>query len=113
MRQVLFEIRSNRRIARDIYELCLLGDSSAVTAPGQFVDLRLPGFYLRRPISVCDWGEGTLRLIYKVQGKGTAALGDDLGSFAVTVYYPGLDGDVRRFPAVGPGDLCVEAVFAC
>ncbi|MBR4424759.1 MAG: dihydroorotate dehydrogenase electron transfer subunit [Oscillospiraceae bacterium] len=74
MQQVLFEIRSNRRIARDIYELRLAGDTSAVTAPGQFVDLRIPGFYLRRPISVCDWGEGTLRLIYKVQGKGTAAL---------------------------------------
>ena len=77
MQQVSFEIQSNRRIARDIYELRLAGDTSAITAPGQFVDLRLPGFYLRRPISVCDWGEGTLRLIYKVQGKGTAALRDD------------------------------------
>ena len=75
MQQVSFEIQSNRRIARDIYELRLAGDTSAITAPGQFVNLRLPGFYLRRPISVCDWGEGTLRLVCKVQGKGTAALG--------------------------------------
>ncbi|MBQ2634977.1 MAG: dihydroorotate dehydrogenase electron transfer subunit [Oscillospiraceae bacterium] len=74
MKQVTFEIVSNRPIARDIYDLRLSGDASAITAPGQFVNLRLPGFYLRRPISVCDWGKDWLRLVYKVQGKGTAAL---------------------------------------
>ena len=74
MKQVTFEIVSNRPIARDIYDLRLSGDASAITAPGQFVNLRFPGFYLRRPISVCDWGEDWLRLVYKVQGKGTAAL---------------------------------------
>lgn len=50
------------------------GDTSAVTAPGQFVNIRLDGFFLRRPISVCDCENGTLRLVYKVVGKGTQAM---------------------------------------
>ena len=74
MEQQTFEIISNRAVAETVYELALAGDTSAVTAPGQFVDLKLDGFYLRRPISVCDWSEGRLLLIYKVLGKGTAAL---------------------------------------
>ena len=49
----------------------LQGDASAITASGQFVDLRLPEKYLRRPISVCDYDEKTLTLIYKVVGSGT------------------------------------------
>ena len=49
----------------------MTGDTSAITAPGQFLDLRLPGFYLRRPISVCDWDETRVTLLYKVVGGGT------------------------------------------
>ena len=74
MHQEKFEILSNRPIAKDIYQLTLAGETSAITAPGQFVNLRLDGYYLRRPISVCDWDGGQLRLIYKVLGRGTAAL---------------------------------------
>ena len=74
MRQETFEIISNRPLAENIYELLLAGDTSAIAAPGQFVNLRLDGFYLRRPISVCDWDSGRLRLIYKVLGRGTAAM---------------------------------------
>ena len=74
MRQEIFEIASNRPLAPGVYELRLNGDTSAVTAPGQFVNLKLDGFYLRRPISVCDWDEGKLTLIYKVLGRGTAAM---------------------------------------
>ena len=74
MRQEKFEILSNGPIAEDIYQLTLAGDTSAVTAPGQCVNLRLDGSYLRRPISVCAWDSGRLRLIYKVLGRGTAAM---------------------------------------
>ena len=51
--------------------MVLTGDTSAVTAPGQFVEIALPGKFLRRPISVCDWTENSLTLIYKVVGQGT------------------------------------------
>ena len=74
MREERFAVRSNRMLAPAVFELVLDGDTAAVTAPGQFVNIRVEGCYLRRPLSVCDWDAGTLTLIYKVVGKGTAHL---------------------------------------
>lgn len=71
MKQNIFEVTSNRMLAPATFEMKLAGDCSAVTAPGQFVNLRLDGFFLRRPISVCDWDDEHLTLIYKVVGRGT------------------------------------------
>ncbi len=71
MKQVIFEIISNAALTQDVYRMVLSGDTSAITAPGQFVELALPGKFLRRPISVNDWGENRLTLIYKVVGHGT------------------------------------------
>ena len=72
MEQKLFEITENRSLASGIWRMRLSGDASAVTRPGQFVNLSLPGYFLRRPISVHDREEGALTLIYKVLGAGTA-----------------------------------------
>ena len=55
MKQVTWTITENMPLTPDTYRLCLAGDTEAITAPGQFVNLKLSGFYLRRPISVCDW----------------------------------------------------------
>ena len=74
MKQNLFLIEKNRAIAPAVYEMILRGDTSAITAPGQFVNIRLSGFYLRRPISVCDLAGDRLTIIYKVVGKGTSAM---------------------------------------
>ena len=74
MKQRLFEIVSNRRLAPNVFEMVLRGDCGAVAAPGQFVNLRLDGFYLRRPISVCNVDGDALTLIYKVVGCGTEAM---------------------------------------
>ncbi len=74
MKQSLFLILQNRAVAPEVYEMVLRGDTSAITAPGQFVQIRLPGFYLRRPISVCDLQDDRLTIIYKVVGGGTAAM---------------------------------------
>ena len=71
MKQSLFMILENEELAPDVHQLILEGDTSAITNCGQFVDLRLPEKYLRRPISVCDYGGTTLTLIYKVVGSGT------------------------------------------
>jgi len=70
MKQTIFQIISNKNIAKDVYEMVLEGDTSGI-APGQFVNLKLEGLYLRRPISVCDYSDKTLTLVYKVVGKGT------------------------------------------
>ena len=74
MKEVLFKILENKNIAKDIYEMKLSGDTSDITRPGQFIDLKLDGFYLRRPISVCDLEGDQLTIIYKILGNGTEAM---------------------------------------
>lgn len=74
MKQVLLTLERSRRISADAWELTLAGDVSAVTAPGQFVNIALPGKFLRRPISVCDWTEERLTLLVKEAGEGTKEL---------------------------------------
>ena len=76
MKQGLFEIAGNEKLAKDVYQMTLHGDTGAISAPGQFVNLKLDGLFLRRPISVCDWDEETLTLIYKVVGEGTGLLAE-------------------------------------
>ena len=71
MKQVIFEISSNQALTRDVYKMVLRGNTSGITNPGQFVEIALPGKFLRRPISVNDWDADSLTLIYKVVGQGT------------------------------------------
>ena len=71
MKNGIYEIVSNRPIALDTYEMVLAGDMGFVENPGQFVNIQLEGLYLRRPISICDWDDRTMTLIYKVVGRGT------------------------------------------
>ena len=74
MKQGLFTITENTPLSARAARLRLRGDSSAITAPGQFVNVQLPGFFLRRPFSVCDWDETGLTLLYETVGQGTQAL---------------------------------------
>ena len=72
MKQSLFTMEHARQLTEDTYELVLSGDTSAITAPGQFVNISLPGKFLRRPISICNWTkDGALMLLVKVVGGGT------------------------------------------
>ena len=71
MKQSLFTLEHARQLTADTYELVLSGDTSAVTAPGQFVNIQLPGKFLRRPISICTWTEDALLLLVRVVGEGT------------------------------------------
>lgn len=75
MTQGIYRIQYNRQLTADVWEMRLEGDTGAITAPGQFINIRLDGLFLRRPISVCDWDGQGITIIYKVVGKGTAALG--------------------------------------
>ena len=70
MKDVVLTVKTNEKIAKNTYRMTLSGDMAGVKAGG-FVNLRLDGFYLRRPISVCDWDDKTLTIVYKVVGKGT------------------------------------------
>ena len=71
MKQGFFEIIDNKALTASVYQMRLSGDTSDITASGQFVNVKLEGKFLRRPISVCDCENGVLTLVYKVVGKGT------------------------------------------
>lgn len=73
MRQVIFNIQSNDCIAKNVYRMQLAGDTTGIR-PGQFVNIRIEGQFLRRPISVCNITDGVLTVIYKVVGVGTEAM---------------------------------------
>jgi dihydroorotate dehydrogenase electron transfer subunit len=74
MKQGIYTITANRPLTDTVYRMELSGDTSALTRPGQFVNAALPGFYLRRPVSVCDWDENGMTLIYKIVGQGTKTM---------------------------------------
>ena len=74
MKQSIFTILSNTALTDSVYKMVLAGDTSAITAPGQFVNIQLTAKFLRRPISGCDYDAETLTIVYKVVGKGTEAM---------------------------------------
>lgn len=67
----IYTLRSNEPLTPVVWRMVLEGDTQWISAPGQFVNIAIDGLYLRRPISVCDWDEGSITLIYKVVGEGT------------------------------------------
>ena len=73
MKQLTFEIKTNEQIAKNVYRMQLGGDTAGIL-PGQFVNIRVAGQFLRRPISVCNITDGILTIIYKVVGVGTEAM---------------------------------------
>ncbi len=70
----IYKIKSNEQIANLVYKMVLEGDTSYIAKPGQFINIEIKEFYLRRPISICDYGENTITIIYKVVGQGTEKL---------------------------------------
>ncbi len=71
MKQGIFKISLNEKLTDNVYKMVLVGDTSDITACGQFINIQLDGLYLRRPISVCDKDDTSVTIIYKVVGKGT------------------------------------------
>ena len=73
---MLLKVEENTLIAKDTFYMRISGDTTLISAPGQFINISLDGFFLRRPISICDWSDGTIELIYKVVGNGTKFMSD-------------------------------------
>ena len=71
-----YKVESNEKIAKSVYKMVLSGDTSAITRPGQFINIKVPDKYLRRPISVCDFDGETVTVIYKVVGEGTKIMSE-------------------------------------
>ncbi len=76
MKQSLFTVKENAQIAPNVFKTIYEGDVSEITASGQFVNVQIDGLFLRRPISVCDYDDETLTIIYKVVGKGTQIMSE-------------------------------------
>ncbi len=74
MKDSVFEIYENFSLTDDVFQMKLMGDVAEITAPGQFINIKIESLYLRRPISVCDKDEDSVTIIYKVVGKGTEIL---------------------------------------
>ena len=73
-KQNIYKVLSNTALTKDVYKMILAGDTQHITAPGQFINIKLDGKFLRRPISVCDYDEKSITIIYKVVGEGTALM---------------------------------------
>lgn len=71
-----YEILSNEKIAKDVYKMVLKGDTSDIKYPGQFINIKIDDLYLRRPISVCDYDENSISIIFKVVGHGTEKMAE-------------------------------------
>lgn len=69
-----YKILSNKALTSSVFKMVLEGDTSSITRPGQFINIQLDGYYLRRPISISDYDDKTITIIYKVVGHGTEAM---------------------------------------
>ncbi len=76
LKQDIYTIEKNECIAKNTYKMKLIGDTKAFKKPGQFLNVKLDGFYLRRPISVCDYDDTSIVIIYKVVGAGTQKMSE-------------------------------------
>ena len=72
----IYEILSNEKIAKDVYKMILNGDTSDIKYPGQFINIKIDDLYLRRPISVCDYDDNCITIIFKVVGHGTEKMAE-------------------------------------
>ena len=76
MTSAYYDVISNEKLTENVYKMVLGGETSSITAPGQFINIKLEGFFLRRPISIYDWNDTSLTIIYKVVGQGTEAMAE-------------------------------------
>jgi len=109
-----FTITQNSKIARDVFLMRLAGEHSIAT-PGQFVQIALDGFYLRRPISVCDFGDGWFTIIYKVVGEGTKAMStieENTSLDILTGLGNGFDAEASQKPLLIGGGAGVPPLYA-
>ena len=105
MKDQILTIETNQEIQKDIFQMTLTGDTGEIGRPGRFINIRLDGFYLRRPISLSDYGDGKLTIIYKVVGRGTRALSEYKKGKELDVLLPlgnGFDPDAENARDAAP-----------
>ena len=111
----IYKVVANEPLTPDVWRMVLAGDTQWITRPGQFVNIELEGLYLRRPISISDWSEDTITIIYKVVGRGTEQMrrmnaGQDLD--VLTGLGNGFDADVEcQQPLLVGGGVGVPPLY--
>lgn len=111
----IYKVVANEPLTPDVWRMVLAGDTQWITRPGQFVNIELEGLYLRRPISISDWSEDTITIIYKVVGRGTEqmsrmATGQELD--VLTGLGNGFDADVEcQKPLLVGGGVGVPPLY--
>ena len=115
MESVILEVVSNVKVGKDVYLMRLEGDLSSINNPGEFVEIKLDNYYLRRPISVCDFSSNHLELLYKVLGQGTK----DMSSYekgkkldVIVNLGNGFDVSVSNKPLLVAGGIGIAPMFA-
>ena len=115
MESVILEVVSNVKVGKDVYLMRLEGDLSSINNPGEFVEIKLDNYYLRRPISVCDFSSNHLDLLYKVLGQGTK----DMSSYekgkkldVIVNLGNGFDVSVSNKPLLVAGGIGIAPMFA-
>ena len=97
MKDRLLKIRYNNRIAKDVFHMSLEGDCSEIRDPGQFIDIQVDGYFLRRPISIFDHDDSHVEILYRVVGNGTASLAEKAKGDTLSALLPLGNGfDVSR-----------------
>lgn len=102
-------VKKNELIAKDTFEMILIGDDFSDIQHGQFINIALEGFFLRRPISICEFSKDQLKIIYKVVGEGTKLLSKIKGYESINCLYPLGNGfelppkDVKKVTLIGAG----------
>lgn len=92
------KILLNQKIAQDVYKMEFESSLSPACQPGQFIEIAVPGFFLRRPISICEIKEETLTIIYKVVGEGTQAMAKMEAGETINVFGPCGQGFPNHIP---------------
>lgn len=115
MENVILEVTSNVKVGKDVYLMRLEGDLSSIKNPGEFVEIKLDNYYLRRPISVCDFSSNHLDLLYKVLGQGTK----DMSSYekgkeldVIVNLGNGFDVSTSNKPLLVAGGIGIAPMFA-
>ena len=114
MREVTLEITKNVPVSKDVYLMRLEGDLTEIKNPGEFVEIKIPNFYLRRPISVHRYGSNYLELLYKVLGHGTKDMTGYPSGMKLDVLVGlgnGFDVNLSKIPLLVAGGIGVAPMF--
>ena len=115
MENVILKIASNKQVGKDVFEMVLKGDLSSIKNPGEFVEVKLDGYYLRRPISVSEFDKESLTLLYKVLGHGTKDMSTYSEGKELDVLVNlgnGFDVSLSQKPLLVAGGIGIAPMFA-